>query len=68
MIRWLFLLCFSSDLDLSAHLLKIGGEAVKVLIVRQQSVSLGAEEIVIPHSQQRQNNRDLREERKKTIT
>ena len=49
------------------NLLEVGSESVKILVVRKQGVSLGAEEVVVPNAQNRQNYRNLTYKRKEGL-
>ena len=46
--------------NLHVALLEVGGEPAHILVVRQERVRLGAEEVNVPHAQQSENHRDLR--------
>src|SRR3569623_1594603 len=50
---------------LHVALLEIGGKAMEILIVGQDGVSLGAEEIVVPDTEQRAHHRQILLERRR---
>ena len=51
------------SVGLHVSLLEVGGEAVHILVVGQEGVGLGAEEVPVPDSQEGQDHRDLEGQR-----